>query len=569
MGELVWDVECVHIRPAFYQVDYYAHDDVIHGASPPFSVTLSDNHITKIKVRPNPVRNLVLTPGSRQMLLNWDPNDCPNALGYEIYRSFGQSGFVPDSVCCEGTPSDGFERIAYVQGWDSTTFLDNNNGLGLEFRDVYCYRIVTVFPGGYRSCPSEEACARIRRDFVLMTNDSVAFTDASAGAIFVSWSTPDSLDPNFFPPPYTYQLQRAEGGGPFQPILTNIPFTDTTFTDAGLNTQQFAYRYQVLLFDSSGAEVVPARSNVPSSIFLTTTPAHESVLLTWTEAVPWLNTMYYVFRADNFTGTYTLIDSVPGNGAGTHSYRATGLKNGEDYCFFVRSTGTYNTVGVKDPLINDSQRTCEVPRDTVPPCLPSRDSLLASASPDCEALTVQFHLTRPTDSCAADFARYFLYYSPDSLGSYTLIHTFSDPNNLSFTFNGGPQGSIAGCYRFAADDTLGNISLPSEPFCFDNCPLFQLVNVFTPNGDGTNDFFKPIFLRSVREIKLTIFDRWGVEVMPTQTFRTPTQATPLWDGNARNGTPAPAGVYYYVLEATLEKLAPVVFQRTGSVTLLR
>lgn len=568
IGELVWDVECVHIRPAFYQVDYYVHDDVIHGASPPFEVTLSDNHIIKIKVRPNPVRNLVLTPGSRQIQLDWDRNDCPNALGYEIYRSFGQTGFVPDSICCEGTPTDGFERIAFLQGWDSTSYLDNNNGAGLEFRDVYCYRIVTVFPGGYRSCPSEEACERIKRDFILMTNDSVAFTDPANGAVFVSWSTPDSIDQGFFPPPYTYKLFHAAGSGAFQEILTNIQFNDTTYTHGGLDTETQPHRYQVRLFDATGAEVEPAISNTPSSIFLTTAPAHESVNLSWTEAVPWLNSMYYVFQADDFNGTYVLIDSVPGTGASTHTYTARGLENGEEYCFFIRSLGSYNDTGVKDPLINDSQRTCEIPRDTVPPCIPSRDSLLAGAEADCEALVVNFSLTVPPDSCASDFGNYYLYYAPDSLGNYTLIHTFT-PGNLTYTFNGVTQGSIAGCYRFTADDTLGNISLPSEPFCFDNCPVFQIVNVFTPNGDGINDFFKPIFLRSVRQVKLTIFDRWGVAVLPETVFDRPTAATPFWNGTARNGTEAPAGVYFYVLEATLDQLIPVTLQRTGSVTVLR
>ncbi len=66
-------------------------------------------------------------------------------------------------------------------------------------------------------------------------------------------------------------------------------------------------------------------------------------------------------------------------------------------------------------------------------------------------------------------------------------------------------------------------------------------NVFTPNGDGWNDLFR---LRSDCEIQrydLRIYSRWG------QLVSQSSQINYGWDGFIE-GEPAPAGVYYFILE---------------------
>lgn len=569
-GEFSWNVTCSHLREAFYQVDFYAHDDIIHDLSAPFALTLADHHSVKIRVRPDAVDSVFATPGSKQIQLEWTPNPCPTALGYEVYRSFGPTDLETDTTCCElDNLQANYEQIAYVEGWENTSYLDDNNGEGLRYANQYCYRIVTVFEGGLRSCPSPDTCIRIDRDFVLMTNDSVSFTDPAQGSIFVSWSTPDSIDTVFFPPPYTYELYRRPQGGAFQAIATNIDFTDTTFTDTDLNTQNESYEYQVAVFDADGDEVEPARSNIPSSIFLSTAPAHQAVNLSWSETVPWINDYYEVYMSVGPGGPYARVDSVPGTGAGTHATTIGGLENGTEYCFFIRSFGSYNDSTVKTPIINDSQIACEVPRDTVAPCLPGEDTLARSLSADCENLLVEFNLTVSEDTCAADFDRYAIYYSRDSLGTYELFHQFNGPTDTNFVYDGSAFGSIAGCYRFTALDSLDNESDFSRPFCIDNCPIILLTNVFTPNGDGINDFLTPKEVRSVAYIDVAIFDRWGTAMQAKTRFERPTVSTRLWDGSSANGEDANEGVYFYVIEYKLDQLNAATFRRTGSVTLLR
>ena len=77
-------------------------------------------------------------------------------------------------------------------------------------------------------------------------------------------------------------------------------------------------------------------------------------------------------------------------------------------------------------------------------------------------------------------------------------------------------------------------------------------NVFTPNGDGSNDEFVVKYW-SVKEIKINIFNRWGKRVHQYQNssvggFET-TVTESAWDGKI-GGRMASPGAYYYVVEAT-------------------
>ncbi len=49
--------------------------------------------------------------------------------------------------------------------------------------------------------------------------------------------------------------------------------------------------------------------------------------------------------------------------------------------------------------------------------------------------------------------------------------------------------SYAYCYKISAVDRSLNESELSDAVCNDNCPYYELPNVFTPNGDNCNDLF--------------------------------------------------------------------------------
>ncbi|MDH3649319.1 MAG: gliding motility-associated C-terminal domain-containing protein, partial [Saprospiraceae bacterium] len=70
----------------------------------------------------------------------------------------------------------------------------------------------------------------------------------------------------------------------------------------------------------------------------------------------------------------------------------------------------------------------------------------------------------------------------------------------------------------------------------------EVVNAFTPNGDGINDFFY-ISNPGVSRIGLVqVFNRWGELVFET------TGTQQLWDGTHR-GVDVNPGVFMYIIEA--------------------
>lgn len=65
---------------------------------------------------------------------------------------------------------------------------------------------------------------------------------------------------------------------------------------------------------------------------------------------------------------------------------------------------------------------------------------------------------------------------------------------------------------------------------------------FSPNGDGINDYFVVDGITSLPGKKLTIMNRWGVEVYYSSDYQND------WDGkNQKNGEDLPEDTYFYVL----------------------
>jgi gliding motility-associated-like protein len=84
-------------------------------------------------------------------------------------------------------------------------------------------------------------------------------------------------------------------------------------------------------------------------------------------------------------------------------------------------------------------------------------------------------------------------------------------------------------------------------------------NVFSPNGDGINDFFDINGLSNCLNYHIYVYDRWGVMV-----FSSIGHSTLRWDGlSSHTHNPVPEGVYYYVVKA------PGFKDLVGSVTVVR
>ncbi|MEM7037474.1 MAG: gliding motility-associated C-terminal domain-containing protein, partial [Bacteroidota bacterium] len=555
-----WITNCEHVRPGFYQVDFYAHDNKSYFGQPSTQM-LSAHHVVKIYVKPPPATGLTAVAANREITLNWDVHACDSIDGYEIFRNIGMSGWVQDSVCCESDPEmAGFQLIGTNFGRNNTTFVDNNNGLGFEFGVDYCYVVRAITTTGVRTCTTDEVCVQIKEDFAVLTKDSIWVTDA-AGTISVNWTQPSEID-TIFPDPYTYTLLRADeisGAANWTTIATRIPFSDTTFVDQGMNTSVRGYRYRVDVYDANDELIT--EGNVGSSIFLTISAGDRQLTLTWREFVPWDNRIYYIYRADDMLGPLTLIDSVVGTGGTQHSYTDTDLTNFEDYCYVIVSEGEYGTPETPDSVRNASQRACGIPQDFEPPCI---GTVVFDTSRDCRSHTITFNWTNPDSACGADIDYWTIYRADNRAADFVEIARVDSGVNVFTVPN---IGSIADCYGVSATDTNGNESA-LKIYCFENCPEVELSNVFTPNGDGINDFFAPIRDRNVQIDQVLIYDRWGATVYSTTSVP---ELSRLWDGRNNKGQDLPDGVYYYVVRYSEDRLPGFVPKPplVGHVTVLR
>ncbi|MEO6132581.1 MAG: gliding motility-associated C-terminal domain-containing protein [Saprospiraceae bacterium] len=87
-----------------------------------------------------------------------------------------------------------------------------------------------------------------------------------------------------------------------------------------------------------------------------------------------------------------------------------------------------------------------------------------------------------------------------------------------------------------------------------------MPNVFTPNGDGINDFVKPVANSIPLNYVFFIFDRWGDCVFKSTTYEE------SWDGLFRNKK-ASEGVYAYTID--FESIHGIKKHLTGDLTLIR
>jgi gliding motility-associated-like protein len=114
-----------------------------------------------------------------------------------------------------------------------------------------------------------------------------------------------------------------------------------------------------------------------------------------------------------------------------------------------------------------------------------------------------------------------------------------------------------------------NITLTTEGGCITiDTLLVQMVEkaeimvptAFTPNGDGLNDFLRPVPL-GVREIRyFKIFNRWGELVYDART------PNPAWDGTIKGNKQASQS-YIWMVEGV--SISGEIITRKGTALLIR
>ncbi len=539
VSEFIWATECHHIRPQPYYVQFKAAS----GSSP----TLVDLKGTFIFVIAPPPPAATAVPNGSGIDLQWTSAPCGNIVHYNIYR---RNGLYPDTIPCpceNGVPDyAGYSLIGTsINGLD-TTFFDNNNGQGLTIGIEYCYLITAIYSDSSESCASPQACASLKKDAPVITHADVRFTDTINGSVFIGWSKPTELDTIQFPGPYEYRIYRSPGffGGSFSvtPIGTLNNLNDTSFIDTLIDTKSGPWSYKIeLYYTNNSTFVFKGQTGVASTIFLNISPTDNKLNLSWQENVLWTNVRYDVFKQNTFLG----FDSIAS--VNTPFFSDTGLVNGNEYCYYIRSSGSYDFNGFIDPIINRSQRNCSMPIDNVHPCSPN-----LSVYSFCSDNQNQLIWTNPNNTCADDVLKYYIYFGSSSESNFELIDSVLSPTDTVYFHTG--LSRLSGCYKVTAIDSVGNETIDPEITCVDTCRQYVLPSVFTPDGDGRNDLFHPCDTttalelqlkncppyKNVQSIEMKIFNRWGNIVFETN------DKDINWDGkNKYTNTDCSEGVYFY------------------------
>ena len=612
-GTFNWQTSCTHIRQEPYDVLFKVEDAPAQGNPSTFR-KLVDITTLNIKVYgPAPV-NLqalpVADPAGNAYRLTWNSYKCqiPGAKIF-IYRREGCFD-VPVDVCVTGVPPEwGYTLVASV-GVNEVFYLDNNKGAGLKSGVSYSYRIAVKFPrpgadptepgaliGGGESLSSAESCLNLPQVLPLITNVTVDSTSTTKGIITIKWIKPAVASSG----PAQYLLFRATGlnGTAFSEITRiNVGQNpDTIFVDKNLNTVANAYNYQLEYWHTENNTLVKLGvTESASSVRLEQGAADPSLIrLNWTANVPWTNTaqIHRVYREDKTKpGTFNRIAEVAVRGTetftysddGNDKYAADGLVNvaiatNQTYCYKVETVGSYNNTRIKPAILyNFSQIICVSTTDTTKPCPPVLviDQLdCGKLMPEefCNDVSFTNNLSwtypetvagKPCDPNVTSYKIYYARYEGDTPAFIKEIKT--PPLPLATTFAHEGLTSFAGCYYVTAVNRFGRESPPSNTVCKDNCPMFMLPNVFTPNGDGKNDVFQPFDCPSfVQAVQFKVFNRWGAKVFETKDVKI------NWNGKNNAGNDLSAGQYYYEAVVTFESMQknPKPVQLKGWVQLLR
>lgn len=125
----------------------------------------------------------------------------------------------------------------------------------------------------------------------------------------------------------------------------------------------------------------------------------------------------------------------------------------------------------------------------------------------------------------ANGATYYDWYPTAGLSANTGNLVIANPQQtITYTVTGTDQNGCSDTAKIKIDVIDCQVTIP---------------NVFTPNGDGKNDYFKVLYDGSL-PFNILIFNRWGIKLFESKNLDAP------WDGKYK-GNDVPGGTYYYLV----------------------
>ena len=119
-------------------------------------------------------------------------------------------------------------------------------------------------------------------------------------------------------------------------------------------------------------------------------------------------------------------------------------------------------------------------------------------------------------------------------------------------------------YYLTVTDSLGCSITDTVVVTVDLTKMIFIPNIFSPNGDGENDFFYVQGL-GIAELNMLIFDRWGEKVFENTGFQADDKSTG-WDGTYHGKLMNPA-VFMYIVTGTFIDGSEI--KEKGDLTLIK
>jgi gliding motility-associated-like protein len=154
------------------------------------------------------------------------------------------------------------------------------------------------------------------------------------------------------------------------------------------------------------------------------------------------------------------------------------------------------------------------------------------------------------------------------LGSSVTLNATQQVAGVSYMWNTGSTDAsvtVAATGTYVVTVTGCNTVTASADITFEPCECnVVLPTAFSPNSDGVNDRFAPIYdCVEVTSMQMRVYNRWGEKVFET------TDIFGSWDGTYK-GKPQPMETYaYYLNVETVENSNPKSINLAGNVTIVR
>jgi len=448
--------------------------------------------------------------------LRWTENDEPDFHKYVVYHFRDGAGLIIDSILDRS-----ITNLSFINSWS------------LERPECYVVAVVDTVGKGNISPLSNALC----------TIHAKSSPDPCNNLIKISWSEYSS-----FPHEVSrYEIMASENGGPFF-LAGQVESEETGFNFQNI-TEGSRYDFIIKAVLENGQS---SSSNLTSAVASLTTPPQ------------WVNADYATVTDDGEIALSFHID--PSSDIDTFA-----LERRSGFSGPFQQISQFTGGDIESLVYSDRS----VSPDTV--YFYRLSAVICKQNTATSNMASNIHLTL-TNNGNEIFLKWNNYRQwRGSVSSYTILA--DKGNGYEFEATTEPADTILSisipeimydlkkeeiCFRVRATETGNPFGIEGETVSGIACTTIEetvtVPNIFTPDGDGINDLFRPVMTFTPSEYRLIITDRRRNTLFETRDY------TESWDGTA-GGSPVPQGVVIWHLRVTT--LPGRIIDRTDTLTIVR